>query len=78
MKIEARFEQINGTERPVFFFPNEVERDKTIGAYSEAEGHVTASRAYMRRCRKPETEADLARIWSALARYAARCATIYK
>lgn len=78
MRIDARFETINGSERPVFFFSDEIERDKTIGGYSEAEGHITASRAYMRRCRKPETSEDLAQIWAALARYAARCSKIYR
>jgi len=69
MKIEARFEQIQGRERPILFFTDEVERDKSIAAYSEVEGHVESSRAYMRRCRKPETSDDRAEIWSVLERY---------
>jgi hypothetical protein len=69
MKIEIRFEQINGTARPVLFFPDEVERDKSIGAFSEAEGHVQSSRAYMRRCRKPENQTDRAEAWAVLERY---------
>lgn len=70
MKIEIRFEQIGDRERPIVFFPDEVERDKQIAAYSEAEGHVLASRAYMRRCRKPETPTDRAEAWGILERYA--------
>jgi len=69
MKIEIRFEQINGAGRPVLFFPDEVERDKSIVAFSEAEGHVLASRAYMRRCRKPESPTERAEAWAVLERY---------
>jgi hypothetical protein len=70
MKIEIRIEQIAGRERPVLFFPDEIERDKSIGAFSEAEGHVLASRAYMRRCRKPENPTERAEAWGVLERYA--------
>lgn len=69
MKIEARFEQIGGRERPVLFFCDEVNRDKSIEAFSEAEGHVSASRAYMRRCRKPERNEDFVVLFGFLARY---------
>jgi len=69
MKIEIRFEQIGGRERPIIFFPDEVERDKQIGAYSEAEGHVLSSRAYMRRCRKPENLTERVEAWAVLERY---------
>lgn len=69
MKIEARLETIAGTMRPVLFFPDDVERDKSIGAYSDREGHVSASRAYMRKCRKPETPDDFVAVFDCLARY---------
>lgn len=69
MKIEVRIEQISGRERPILFFPDIVERDKSIGAFSEAEGHVSASRAYMRRCRKPENPSEYAEAWAVLERY---------
>jgi hypothetical protein len=69
MKIEARIESIGGKAYPVIFFPDEVERDKTIGAYSPREGHTSASRAYMRKCKKPESPQDYAEIFAALGRY---------
>ena len=69
MKIEARIESIQGRECPILFFTDEVERDKTIGAFSEVEGHVLSSRGYMRRCRKPETPTERANIWAVLERY---------
>jgi hypothetical protein len=55
VKIEARIESIGGKAYPVIFFPDEIERDKTIGAYSLRDGHTSAARAYMRQCKKPET-----------------------
>lgn len=69
MKIEIRFEQIGGRERPILFFTDEVERDKSIGAFSEAEGHVQSSRAYLRQCRKPENPTERAEAWAVLERY---------
>jgi hypothetical protein len=69
MKIEARLEQFAGALRPVLFFPDDVERDKTIGAYSPREGHVSASRAYMRQCKKPETPDEFAAVFTVLAQY---------
>jgi hypothetical protein len=54
MKIETRLETIGGQLVPVLFFPDEVEKDKTINCYSLREGHNSASRAYMRDCKKPE------------------------
>ena len=70
MKIDARFEQIQGRERPILFFTDDVERDRSIAAYSDAEGHVQSSRSYMRRCRKPTTNDDFFAIWSIIERYA--------
>lgn len=55
MKIDVRLEDFGGQLVPVLFFPDEIERDKTINAYSLREGSVSASRAYMRRCKKPES-----------------------
>lgn len=72
MKIEARLETIAGKLAPVLFFPDEVERDKTIAAFSEREGHSSASRAYMRQCKKPSTEAEYLACFQVLKRYAAR------
>ena len=79
MRIEARLEQFGGALRPVLFFPDDVERDKTIGAYSPSEGHTSAARAYMRQCKKPESPEEYAAVFKALgdyftaaARYAAK------
>lgn len=69
MKIEARFEQIGGRERPILFFTDEVERDKTIACYSESDGHSWAARAYLRQCRKPESPTERAEAWGVLERY---------
>jgi len=69
MKIEARLETIAGALRPVLFFPDDVERDKTIGCFSPAEGHSSASRAYMRQCKKPETPGEFAAVFVALKDY---------
>jgi hypothetical protein len=54
MKIDVRLETIGGQLVPVLFFPDDVERNKTISCYSLREGHNSASRAYMRDCKKPE------------------------
>lgn len=69
MKIEIRFEQIGGRECPILFFTDEIERDKSIGAFSEAEGHVQSSRAYLRKCRKPASAFDFSEAWGILERY---------
>ncbi len=78
MKIEARLETIAGQLAPVLFFPDEIERDKTISAYSEREGHVSASRAYMRQCKKPSTEAEYLACFQVLKRYASRSEAFIK
>jgi hypothetical protein len=72
MKIEAKLETIGGQLVPVLFFPDEVERDKSIGAFSEREGHVSASRAYMRRCKPPATESEYLACFQVLRRYCQR------
>lgn len=56
--------------RPILFFPDDVERDKSISCWTEREEHATAQRAYMRRLRAPGTPAERAQAWRALARYA--------
>lgn len=72
MKIEARLETIAGRVSPVLFFPNEVEKDKKISAFSEIEGHSTASRAYMRQCKPPATESEYLACFQVLRRYCQR------
>lgn len=72
MKIEARLETIAGQIVPVLFFPDELERDKSISAFSEREGHVSASRAYMRQCKKPNSEAEFLACFQVLRRYCQR------
>lgn len=72
MKIEAKLEDFGGQLVPVLFFPDEVERDKTISVFSEHEGHSTASRAYMRRCKPPSTESEYLACFQVLRRYCQR------
>ena len=78
MKIETRLETIGGQLVPVLFFPNEVERDKTIATYSEREGHVSASRAYMRQCKPPSTESEYLACFQVLRRYCQRSEAFIK
>jgi hypothetical protein len=78
MKIETRLETIGGQLVPVLFFPDEVERDKTISAYSEREGHISASRAYMRQCKKPSNEAEYLACFQVLRRYCQRSEAFIK
>lgn len=72
MKIDARLESVAGQLVPVLFFPDEVERDKTIGAFNERDGHVSASRAYMRQCKPPSTESEYLACFQVLRRYCQR------
>jgi hypothetical protein len=72
MKIDARLESVAGQLVPVLFFPDEVERDKTIAVFSEHEGHSTASRAYMRQCKPPSTESEYIACFQVLRRYCQR------
>lgn len=69
MRIEARLERFRGALRPVLFFPDDIERDKSIGVYSPSEGSSTAARAYMRRCKKPESPEEYAEVFDCLAQY---------
>lgn len=72
MKIDVRLENSGGQLVPVLFFPDEVERDKTIAAFSERDGHSTASRAYMRQCKPPTTESEHLACFQVLRRYCQR------
>jgi hypothetical protein len=78
MKIDVRIETIGGQLVPVLFFPDEIERDKTIGVFSEREGHVSASRAYMRQCKKPSSEAEYLACFQVLRRYCQRSEAFIK
>jgi hypothetical protein len=78
MKIETRLETIGGQLVPVLFFPDEVERDKTISAYSEKDGHISAARAYMRQCKKPSSEAEYLACFQVLRRYCQRSEAFIK
>jgi hypothetical protein len=78
MKIETRLETIGGQLVPVLFFPDEIERDKTIAAYSEKDGHISAARAYMRQCKKPSSEAEYLACFQVLRRYCQRSEAFIK
>ena len=78
MKIDVRLEMIRGQIVPVLFFLDEVERDKTIGAFSEQDGHNSASRAYMRQCKKPSSEAEYLACFQVLRRYCQRSEAFIK
>lgn len=69
MRIEARLEQIAGAMRPVLFFPDDVQRDKSIAAYSLKDGHNSAARAYMRQCKKPESPDEYAAVYRLIVAY---------
>ncbi len=78
MKINVRLETIGGQLVPVLFFPDEIERDKTIAAYSEKEGHISASRAYMRQCKPPASESEYLACFQVLRRYCQRSEAFIK
>ena len=78
MKIEVRLELFKGALSPVLFFPDDIERDKTIAAFSEHEGHISAARAYMRQCKKPESEAEYLACFQVLRRYCQRSEAFIK
>jgi hypothetical protein len=69
MKIEARLETIGGQLVPVLFFPDEIERDKTISVYSLKDGHSSASRAYMRQCKKPDSPDEFIKCYKLIVAY---------
>ena len=66
MKIHVKMED----GAPLLIFPEIVNRDKTVEVYSQKQGHCSASRAYLRRLKNPETEADLLAAWKAVEGYA--------
>lgn len=78
MKIDVKLETIGGQLVPVLFFPDEIERDKTIAAYSEKEGHISASRAYMRQCKPPASESEYLACFQVLRRYCQRSEAFIK
>jgi len=78
MKINVRLETIGGQLVPVLFFQDEIERDKTIAAYSEKEGHISASRAYMRQCKPPASESEYLACFQVLRRYCQRSEAFIK
>lgn len=69
MKIDVRLENFNGHLVPVLFFLDEIERDKTIACYSLKEGHNSASRAYMRQCKKPDNPDDFIQCYKLIVAY---------
>ncbi len=69
MRIDARLEATDHGLRPILFFPDDVQRDKTIGCFTLHDGHNTASRAYMRKCREPVNPDDFASVYRLLAGY---------
>lgn len=66
MRIIVKFEE----GRPILFFPDDVERDKSISCWRESEEHSSAQRAYMRALPDPATPEQRAQAWRVLARYA--------
>ena len=65
MKIELRIED----DKPIIFFTDEIERDKTISCYCDNGQHAMASRAYMRSLKKPSTHEQMADCWWLINRY---------
>ena len=65
MKLEIRLED----GKPILFFTDSENRDKTIDCYTQRDGHNTAARAYMRRLSKPSTGEDLGACWALLGAY---------
>jgi hypothetical protein len=69
MKIEARLEIIEGQLVPMLFFPDELEKNKNIACYSLREGHNSASRAYMRQCKKPDNPDEFIKCYKLIVAY---------
>jgi hypothetical protein len=74
VKIDARLEKSAGGFYPIVFFLDDVLQDKTIQAYTPTDGHITASRAYMRQCKKPESREEYREVFDCLAQYFAHAA----
>jgi len=67
MKLEIRLED----GKPIIFWTdNPDDRPHEIAAYGMHCEHVTASRGYMRKCKKPETVADFESCMKTLAHWA--------
>jgi len=65
MKIELRLED----GKPIIFFTDEIERDKTISCYCDNGQHAKASRAYMRSLKKPSNYDQIEKCWRLLQSY---------
>lgn len=65
MKIIVKIED----GKPVLFFPDEIHHDKQITCFSVTDGHSSATRAYMRSLKNPETDGEILQSWRMLARY---------
>lgn len=78
MKIEIRLEQAGGQFVPILFFPDEIGQDKKIDAYTFRNGHRTASRAFMRECKKPSSETEYLACFQVLKRYISHCEAFMK
>jgi hypothetical protein len=74
MRIEIRIED----DRPILFFPDEVQNDKTINCWTVHAEHATASRSYMRGLAKPTTPEQLKSCWRALNIYSSHVDYLYK
>lgn len=66
MKIEIYLED----GKPLIVFADQINYDKTIVCYSQCEEHTSATRGYLRKLAKPETEEEIAEAWRALGNYA--------
>jgi hypothetical protein len=65
MKIIVKIED----GKPVLFFPDETHHNKHIQCFSVIDGHTSATRAYMRSLKNPETPDEILHSWLMLARY---------
>ena len=74
MKLEILIEN----EKPLIVLSDNINRDKTIDVYSVSDGHATATRAYLRTLRKPETLQEYRAAWLELAAYCAHAAMASK
>lgn len=66
MKIICKIEK-SGT--PVLFFPDD-KNGIYIGCYAHMGQHADCSRAYMRSCKNPESESELAAVYKLLIEWA--------
>ena len=66
MKLELRIED----GKPILFFLDVENRDRSIQCYTIGTEHSQASRAYMRKLPKPETAHEKNLAWALLKHYA--------